>query len=1704
MIAVAKDLQKDFYAYFPEFLEVIISFLSTKDADQLEFALTSLAYLFKFLSRYLVKDFVAVFQLLVPLLDDKKPAYINDFAAESFSFIVRRIKDKEAFLKLVLATLEDNPGGVAGCGKLLFHVIFGVPGQFHSCAEQTLTIYFAALQDESINRVLLHQLLSVIVEQILKNIHPQKSEVLWTVFFKLLEKYSNSRYQDQWATENNCLTYTLSLIVPIIAHCGGKFVISSVDLINKLIQLNDNFESNACLKRNIADVSIHLLLASNIALSQEISTQLLVRFLHTDDVSFLYDIAERLINYSFFETLVLPALLKNKVLEQFNDQTLRLFTKIVRTKASPCLTGKSLASQSWTKYPLNISNNPVALNFLVSSLKAYSEIDDNTLRTLIVIPHLHVPTAELTDSLKTIVKKCYEKLANDEDNNDSNKWSFAFLLAIESLIHVLPINDLCQFIEESNIDFLHLISKNKKLVTVLNATDLYFTAISTSDLSENLINEDTFKTINEELKGEIGSAVPQVRLAVTHLFSLFSRVDGVILSSELKSALELPYLAECQPATVHTYRDKLLHFQAMTFESEAPQNLNPAYREFTVRYLIGNLHVNFSLIWEPVSKVLATYASKECSQFWPAFLEELTSTDARINDNSKVSDCDVVNELASELLDNNENIDNDNFKLLLWKSTSHFVDFCEMKNRDLTPLFVDYVNDNFFKTNSENAKYCCIEKYGTTVETEEMEEEAQNDEDVANDKAALKRIGGGKVKLNTLLAQMKLFSKMHNPKTFYRESDVHKIYMDLLSSKSIEIQKATMDCLFTYKHSYLLPYKEHLYNLIDEKNLKNELALFSVDQESNMIQSKDREHLIPILMKIIYSKMSMKIGMRTGGKSGGLVRRKIILRFLAGCQESEMTVFVNMAFRPFQKHLPLTTDKHQMPNLKQLTDSIASEINLKSVVPPKRLQSAVNMLSLIIEECGWKMHERLLPHLIGILLCILAEVNGIIRQSSNVHKGFLSTVKSVRASGINALARFFEHFENYEWSSSEIDGLFNVAVFPWLEKLPVEGIYSPTPLLKLLMAWSRSSRYFPLLIKHKEDDAKVTPLPFLVELLAKQGTHPSVTNAILEIIEKLLSLQDFDKLKRNDEDMEVDQVASSLMSVVTDKLPVDATYTDINFGTAILLPHVMDILRFIKVKIEKRKKNVNKTEQLILLRLSELSLSTEICDALLALFLPLLVRRASRHSDDESVAEMVTTVINLIGKVEKPEAHIRGIAQLFGVIASEQTRKLLVQLINTIADGVSPDIRDNMQFNCKILTELNAWDRKWIDRPDFNLRLDAFSKINDALDNDKISLEFGVMIIHNCLYFLATEPDLAMKDSSGECLKRVATKLVNTHKSNSANRRYLLDDVLLRVIANGLKSNNDTIRLQLIALLRALTLECADAHPVLQDLVCLTNKADPEVDFFENLQHLQLHRRGRALLKFCSIAKTLKKAPQPKTLTMFILPLASGYLCNESFANKNSIVDASIETVGTICKLLPWHHYEIILKYYLGKLRSSIEFQKQVVRTIVAILDSFHYDISKYKPTVEATAKEILAVKEPSSTAEDEAKTQDSEEQQLEPSEEQTEEDKLEEALNEQFDKEEEIVEEIISVELNVMDKLTLLSPYVAKKLVFSITNGLLPQLHRCIAARTRHESSHKVNRKKTGVEKEEDDLMRVPLMLAIVKLLQKLPEGVLDKNLPR
>lgn len=766
---------------------------------------------------------------------------------------------------------------------------------------------------------------------------------------------------------------------------------------------------------------------------------------------------------------------------------------------------------------------------------------------------------------------------------------------------------------------------------------------------------------------------------------------------------------------------------------------------------------------------------------------------------------------------------------------------------------------------------------------------------------------------------------MRNPKALYREPELNRLYFELLSHKNPDIQKEALNCIMTYKYKYLVPYQKNLLNLIDEKNFKNELVLFRVDSESTVVQAEHREGLMPVVIQIVFAKMTSKVGLRTGGKSSSQYRRNIILRFLAGCTSEEMKIFINKAFRMYQECLKCDQDIN--------IEEVSRSIDLQKFLLPKRLLSSLNLLQLIFEHFGGLLSEILQRDLLKILLIIGLYTKRALETSAEVHAGYLPPLRMARSVCLKVLAKFFKLFEGYPWTANEFNAIFDMFIWPYVEKLSTEGIYSPTALLKLFSEWCSIPKYFPLLVKIESSGEKEYVLHHVVKLLLNPHCKVSVVNVILEMLENLLTLQ-------------IDAEEEKAVKIPVDNLkPIEENILQnlslnerLNYGSCILLPLVPWVLEKIKLKLGSNR-SISQRELSILFRISELVWEPAVSDNVLQIFFPIVLKRCS-NPNEEIVNQQLSTIYNLLNNVEDPLKYLKEISPMFAAVTCVSGRKILCQMLQRISEK-------NNEFKnvSDMILSLNAWDTKWVNQPDFEKRISALKQIQVLVDNDSVGLSLGILLIYNCYYIVIKETDLSLKDYGSHSLKILIPSLIKTHKSSID---YILNETVFVLIRNGFKNKSDEIRHECITLLGCMARECADAHVVLKDLNKFANKIDLEVDCFENLTHMQLHRHVRAILKISQVLKELQAAPSSRTLTQFLLPMITFYLCNEKYTNKNSLLDAVVEAMNTICHLLPWHQYVVILKYYLRKLQMhKTEYQRQLVRLITAILDGFHYDLSK-------------------------------------------------------------------------------------------------------------------------------------------------------------
>ena len=1687
LYVLARDLREDFYPYFQRVLDRLICLLNTQDAEQLEWTLVCLAYLFKALKPYLKRNIGVVFNCILPLLDERRyEEHVTNFAVECFSFIARDVRDYGKFLDFILETIvREQVESVQGCGRLLFEIMRGVKGQFHSIAGDFLQFMFESLvEDKKIKKQqlqLLNDIVAHCITQLLQFIYPQQMSIFWLKLCQTAENCENYK-----KLENLCRIFLQVVEFKECRYLAEMDVIVSclLKIIDKAMKHQESLEA----LRICTQVISTILLSGSSLVTQLDTSRLIKKSLNIKDREIYGEFVKSMTLHSQFEIFILPSLVQHFE-EYFDKMSFELLAEVI-VKRQP-IHFNALNHGQWHAMDIKVKSKDT-LNKVEQNLQHLDfnkqNLEDQIL-LLIIAPHLKGLQAEnIQQPLDLLLQTLLKKLEKQE-----NHQKYLNLLSL-----IIAIYTQLKFsLSKDNLAVLtDILLKNINNLCALGA------------LNQIICNYSKHYKNNTVLRPALASLLAhqdhEKRLLAAHTLSLLFK------SQETKSPYHIFYQAELVEPSVHNYREQVLLIQKLETQAELFKNFaEDCYKEDCVRFLLGLLYYNFKFIWEPVLKLLEDYAKEvDISKFWLIYQDKLQTTQDLINYALKPKQeltielwsSNALNEIFPSTDDTNLSQQQLlNYRNLLWQRLPQFGKLVILKNRELVTMFMKFVDEEYRQQleNKENSWDLAAKTENLTNIDDINEEDDNNEQSLEVEKPITKKKSkhntnhdSGNIKsiLQTLQTKLAVFAAHQNPRALYREPELWSLYMQLLKGSNQQLQKSALDCVFSYKIKALAPYKDLLYNILDEKKFKDELINFKVET----ISEEHRQEFIEILLRLLYGKMI------TRGTQKGLSpqqRKSIILRFLGQCSLKEIEWFLQMAFGPYHDFCQESTNILQIPCL------VKDQFNIHAVWSPKKLQSVVNLLELIRKEFGGIMEEKFHYYMLKLLIFIGSVCHEVALLDTNLMPYKMPLVfKNLKQNALQSLYNFFEHIEEFEWSEELIACITEVFVFPVLEKLPVDSIHSPTILLKLFLLWGEKPKHFVFLTQ-KPKNKQENIFHYIISLLLNEKSKALVRKPIMALIERLLVAAE-NELEHAEQ------------------------------GLNLVKPYIPELLQRLKMNFSTKgsKQQMDKRDLNILSMLTKHVNEPETCDSLLQLLLPIMIAKTQTQSSNEVVSQVITTLSNLIKRLEHPELYIRKIAPLFEQVQEVSARKQLCDLIADIArikHKQNPQSRETQQLKvlARIVLLLNAWDKRWVEQPDYEKRLEAFKEIKQQIENGEgVCLDLGILVVFNCFYFLRYDKDMGLRDNASEHLRMLLPHMAKKYANDKVNIEYLVGDVFINLIRRVIKDSHENVRSEGIRLLGEMARECPETHEILQDLHALGDKLDVEVDFFENMIHLQSHRHGRALLKFNSHAATLKKPPCVRTLTQFILPLASKYLLQEQHASKHTLIDAAIETVGIVCQLLPWQHYHSILRYYLMKMRLSHDYQKQCVRIVVRILDAFHFDLSlaqddqqtldKLKKTIKEKAEELyMEVKE--IKEEDQTDIKEEKSEQINADEDTPDDSLLKTEVNEEEALEQELEQEDME-EDNALDednkvcklepclnKSTVLPANASKRVLTAITTILIPTLNKSITEKSSYDIKHKVNRKRLSTEREEEEILRVPIGLALVKLMQKLPKELMDTSLP-
>ncbi|XP_060759153.1 small subunit processome component 20 homolog [Neoarius graeffei] len=1761
VVQFARDLQTDFYPHFPDFFTIVTSLLETQDTEVLEWAFTCLSYLYKYLWRLMVKDMNKIYSLYSKLLAHKKE-HIRNFAAESFSFLMRKVPDFDDLFTRMFVDLEQCPQKAKGVGQLIFEMSRGVCNMFHSCTNTALPVALRKLGPSEEGDVALpwdaiKEALDHMAQSSASYVAKENFLVLWDSLQACVKDLLPKLEADHSNQTSEHIERLLFIYHTLVEHRKGAKITKPQSVCEFLLQLVCTRGLSCSCHSLLLQVISSFLLVEN--LSQPASMiQELVKKVFTSgmDRDLILSFAKEMFSMKQFEQLFLPSMLQF-VEQLFSSEdsvnrmlALELLVRLILVKAQPPTDG----SMAFEKYPLIFTGQSgglygvdkaqiASVPQLILSLVVVPE--DQLLSdlsqiwaALVLLPHLRpLEAASVVPPVTALLNRLLHEVHSEKLGRGGlfvARQALTTLLSFKetALVLSLLLDELVRCVLE----------KFPTDLSALLLADLYYTRLSLNGCSAQL-SHNSLLEIYQMLHTNCSSNISKIRLLTLRIMSHFEaelpKTPEGEGSSNTQTVFASCLQAEQVPATVQDYREKLLHLCKLRHDLVQSCLPKGPFHLLPLRYLIAMLFINFRPLWDAVIELIASHArDMDNREFWKVYYEHLEMVgelaekelqqeeeDDEGEDQDEgsgmmlVSGTDVISSgdvgvLFLEQLEQADSVsdrtDFTNFRSLLWRAMCQFPDRVEPRSRELSPLLLRFIRNEFYpadllvapvqnlmkrirsstQLSSETEKEDVTMREMEEEEVEEVEEESQQAEKKMPRRAAAKQ----------LIAHLKVFSKFTNPKALYMEPELQELYTQLLCHKDQQIQRAALDCLMTYKNPSILPYKENLERLLDDKHFKDEIVHFNISEEGKVVLDIHRPQLIPILMRILYGRMRTKVGNKFQGKAATASRSSIVLRFLAGCQPEELAMFIDLLLEPVRHHSQGTC--------LAAVERAMAETDSSSVLPLGRQHGMLNIIDIVLHRLG-HLIQTYLPKLLQILLCVTASVALLLERREQLKPGCIGPLKNLRRLGLLRIQDFFDNFESYHFTADELDAVFHAIVWPQVCRLRSESTYAPTPLLKLIHVWSMNTRYFPLLAKQRPDHPECDLLLNVFALLSSKNVSPNTVSMVLEICENLLNTPDFVPSETEKEtETETETELNVNGCVIPEPAPSsDVTTESLSVGSRLLLPHIPAVLQYLggvvrnSDRIKKKKFRAQVSKELnILSKISRFVTDKEQSSTLISLLLPYLHKPKIA---EETELDILSTVQNLLRQCSEPSVFLKPLGKLFSIIRSKPCRKVLCEVFKTLSD-----LDNELKYIVDVAVQLNAFDSRHLDEIHFDVRLMAFqASIKYIEEMNTLDMKYLMVIMHNCFHSFEIG-DMSLADSATLCLSAILVQLAAVGCPEQEYKE-IVQYTVLDAVRRGLKSKTESVRNDYTSVLACLV-KTFPSRSEFRDLVQLTNYTDPESDFFEHMKHIQVHRRGRALRK---LAKQLTEGTvvmSSRTMQNFIMPYAMIALFDEKLLKHEAMTTAAIEVIGAVCKRLTWSKYLYYLKHFIHVLQMGIVEQKLAVSLLLIILEAFHFDHESLSKEIEAAknrkADEPTVLK--GEAEEEQAEAMDSDESDT----------------DDVMETKDAIATETVEMDTGEVDSAKPKGGIKAKprrgppvassglpqsqeelealisSIHHTVTQSILPRLHKCLVAKVKRDDEHKTVKSKEVMDEE---VVRVPIAFAMVRLMQTFPQEVMETNLP-
>ncbi|KAF9926096.1 U3 snoRNP protein [Linnemannia zychae] len=1803
---LAKDLDEELFPHFDRLLTAILPLVEFRDVNVIEWAFNCIASLFKKYSEQLRTNLCPTFKLLAPFLgeDNSQKPYIRNFAAESFSFLIRKapVDHLKVILAYIFTLLRETPteNFVEGIAKLLFETIKLVGNQFqHRGVDVVLREVIRILKQEQdveftekgMNE---NATFRTLCKTLVLMVHYSTSEHFKGVCDMLLAELTSSL--DMTVTSDNAQTRwlniaeSMALLNVCVSVRKGNRIDDFVKIYEKAIKVSTlilvpGSEAPTVVVQELMKLSSSVLAFSPLESVLFPGGLLLESIYKHEDVATVLAFSISLINlkWSHYTQILLPHIVKYCAAHWSAQNSCQIIVFLATLLTSdilvltPGMIAATVDENGLLKFPLakvqpskksaktagnerivdgilRLLSEPcdwkaeadMLSNVVLEDDKENSAIPRIALATaaLSIVPHISSPFPATTAAAMKLLQSLLQALSKEDQSITLQKRPFVQGSAMATL-HILLgetieiLSVICERAGEVGAKLLadhwDIIIKNALYnygsnEVVLRGVGKYCTILKQSNIASHLFPAATLRELFPKLEKNINSLQHRRRLHTLEILSSFDIIPFEDKDPQQKSIPQNDILWQCLAieaieVSVDTYREKTMQIRKL-HTMVASGRVNPFYKTVAMRLCLGILTINFQPLWKDATALLVKTAEIYPDAFWDLLFGEIK----RFEDESlliesglsaqaiadyhqaqdRLSNSDVKevkkkginfdcpnfrkvrrsNETAFEITSaskqsmalimhfikvyspSSDRLDYWNYYGLILKALAEVPSIAEVHNRQIVAVFLKFIQEEY-------------EPAWNRKDERDLDDDEQEDDLVEMMKVLPKTAKNTKERLHLFLA---LFAKFKNPKQTYESATMHELYLRLLTIGDAPLQTLALDCLFTFKSPALAPYHDNLKNMLDDVKFRDELSTFVIaDSESSSIGSIHRDEVMPIILRLLYGCMISRKG-KGSAKAGMAARRKAVLTAIGGCKSSELGFFISLMLNPFDVGTSGIVNG-------RFVFSADPSAERSSVGHIRKQIGFLNIMEDVIKMLGTIL-KPFISQLLTAILCMInqaqerMDLNMVDQSMLGAEEGMIETLQTkqlrdIRQFGIKRITKLFglpnTDFDFGPYVPTMFESFLNRRV----GRLDIESTQAPSAIMELFATWASRNEYVLFLVNYNKD-----VLVKLYGCLSAKKVRDPVISMVLEICEDILG-HCFEENELVEKPL-TNQVLIPYTDCLLDNLEFALTKGsgDARFGKDSFSKREISILSQVATYV----KNGPQAIKLIDLLLPSLKKS------------PRLVPERTKADILRIIVNFMPIIPELAPQSQLFTTYFNNIVVLFSTLMARECRVLLVSIMEEFAR-----IDPSFSATASLIADLNSFSTTRIDMPDFDRRMDAFNLLTNSLYKDLNDRQW-LPVLHNMLFYIRDPEEMSIRSNSTFALTRFIDQCADLDPQDPQHElfRGLLAHVIYPGLKKGFKSPIELVRFEFIAVLAHAVKRCPD-QVQFSDMSALLVGGDEEASFFTNIYHIQLHRRIRALSRFAE--ECAKGTFRPVTLTQIFAPLIAHFIFESDKGTDHNLVNETVATLGVIASQLPWGPYYSLLRTYLRLIPRKSEMEKILVRTVIAILDNFHFDIKNVEVSPEdavaivqkkvragkpkADRKKIKDVDEDNEMPEVEGSKSlrrdaegdiDMEEAPMPEIGDQMDEDEADAEAHEEADDEDENAEDIDD---DTESMLVDLSPaeaaaVLAGRIHDTVIQKLLPELHRYLT-----------NRDEASV------MIRVPVALAITKLLKALPDVSLRTNLP-